>query len=360
MITTDHPLKTLRREFELRGWTGKATGSVLFELLIHLMVTACGVAVYFASESFWLRACGMVMVTAGSMGVGTNTHTSSHFATSSRRWFNELLTYFGYPFFLGLSATFWWYQHVVVHHPAPNVIGVDDDADLLPWFARTREEVEQKRGFARFYYERLQWLALPLLLAANGFNMQKNGWAQLLRRLREPKTRQARAWIDLAALALHYLCWLVIPAFIFGARPVVVFYLLRLMLLGYGMFAVLAPGHFPADAVCRVKDRPVPDYLLLQTSSTVNFHTNWIGRFLCSGLQYQIEHHLFPNLSHIYYPKASILVKDFCRKHGLPYHCYPWRAALWKCFATFRRPPRVEPASPNLAQAVVAMPVDAA
>jgi linoleoyl-CoA desaturase len=349
-MTTGHPIQNLRHEFELRGWTRKATVPVLVELFIHLTITACGVAVYFSSDRLLLRTCGMLLVTVGSMGVGTNTHTSSHFATSARRWVNELLTFIGYPLFLGLSATYWWHQHVVVHHPAPNVIGVDDDADLLPWFARTREEVERRSGFARFYYERLQWLALPLLLAANGFNMQKSGWVQLFRRLREAQRRQARAWIDLAALSLHYVCWLVIPAFIFGARPAVVFYLLRAMLLGYGMFAVLAPGHFPSDAICRDKDQPAPDYLLLQTSSTVNFRPGWIGGFFCSGLQYQVEHHLFPNLSHVYYAKASTLVRDMCRKQGLPYHCYSWGTALRKCFATFRWPPRIEVAPQDVTE----------
>ena len=134
----------------MRGWTRKPTARILTELVIHLSLAAVGAAVFLTSPHSLVRAAGLVLVVSGSMGVGTNTHTSSHYASSNRRWLNEFLTYFGYPFFLGLSATFWWRQHVTVHHTSPNVIGVDDDADLAPWLARTWDQVESSRGVRRF------------------------------------------------------------------------------------------------------------------------------------------------------------------------------------------------------------------
>jgi hypothetical protein len=93
------------------------------------------------------------------------THTSSHYATSERRWVNEALTFFGYPFFLGLSATFWWNKHVVVH-PAPNVIDVDDDADFMPWLALTDRDLGRTGSWRRFY-QHLQWWLFPIVLAGS-------------------------------------------------------------------------------------------------------------------------------------------------------------------------------------------------
>jgi linoleoyl-CoA desaturase len=315
-------------------------------LLLHLAVAVAGAFVYFSFSHPLVRAGAMLLVVAGSMGVGTNSHTSSHYATSRRRWLNELLTFFGYPFILGLSATSWWHRHVVVHHPSPNVIGVDDDADLSPWFARTRDQRDSRTGWVRFYYRNLQWLVLPLLLAVNGFNMQKSGWAYLLGRLRDRNSRKAKHWIDLACLVLHYIGLIVVPAYFLGALPALGFYLWRNVLLGYAMFSVLAPGHFPAEAACLRSGRRPSDFALLQTAATVNFTTGPLGRLFCSGLEYQIEHHLFPELSHVYYPQASAMVKDFCGRHGLPYRSFPWHIALWKCFAMFRRPPAIEHALP--------------
>jgi len=332
-------IQELRREFELRGWCRKATARVLLELLLNFSVAAAGAAVFFTAQRFLIQAAALVLAVAGSMGVATNTHNSSHYATSRKMWLNELLTYFGYPFFLGLSATFWWYQHVAVHHTSPNVIGVDQDADLAPWIARTGDEVSSSRGLRRFYYEHLQWLALPLLIVFNSFNMTRSGWLHLARCLANPRRRTRKHGIDLAALVLHYGCLLVLPALLLGLRGVLTLYLLRMVLMSYLMFAVLAPGHFPAEAACLSCEPDASDYLRLQTSATVNFRVGCVGRLLCSGLQHQIEHHLFPGISYVYYPKVSAVLQEFCRKHGLPYRSYQWDHVLLKCFATFRRPP---------------------
>lgn len=332
-------LQALRHEIAARGWTRKATGRILFELLLNLTMFAVGAVVFVTFPQLVLRAAALVLVAAGSMGVATNTHTASHYATSRKKSVNEALTYFGYPFFLGLSATFWWHQHVAVHHTAPNVIGVDDDADLAPWLARTREEISDSSGFRRIYYQHLQWLVLPVLLSLNAFGMTTTGWIHLLRQLLDGRRRTSKHWFDLAAMLLHYGCFLVAPALFLGVTPVIALYLLRMLLLGYLMFAILAPGHFPAEAIC-VRARPgESSYVRLQTAATVNFRVGWVGRLLCSGLQYQVEHHLFPGISHVYYPKLSVLLRDFCRQYGLPYRSYQWDHALYKCLATFRRPP---------------------
>ena len=154
-MTATVSLTALRKEFALRGWYKKATGRILLELSVGLTLALGGMVVFIVSDHLFVRACAILVSTVGSLVVATNTHTSSHYASSDKKWVNELLTFIGYPVFLGLSATFWWHKHVVVHHPAPNVIGVDGDVDLSPWFAMTRDELENSRGLRRWYYERL-------------------------------------------------------------------------------------------------------------------------------------------------------------------------------------------------------------
>ena len=112
-------MTALRRELTNKGFGRKPTAHVVTQLAVHVGLAVAGLILFFASDHLALKVAGMLISTAGSTGVGTNTHTSSHYATSERRWVNEALTFFGYPFFLGLSATFWWNKHVVVHHPAP-------------------------------------------------------------------------------------------------------------------------------------------------------------------------------------------------------------------------------------------------
>lgn len=338
MATEAEALAKLRQEIAAHGWHRKATLRVTGELLLNLTVALAGIWAFVAYDSLIVRICYMIVSTAGSMGVATNTHTSSHYATSRRRWVNELLTYLGYPVFMGVSACHWWRKHIVLHHPAPNVIGVDSDVDLAPWFARTDEEVGRTSGWRRFYYERLQWLIFPFAIPFIVFTMQAEGWHLLISSLRRPGGRKTKLWIDLIALTLHYVLWIVTPLAYFTPAHVFGFYLMRMGLMGYAMFAVLAPGHFPVEAICLRGTDVNRSALLLQTAATLNFRTGWIGRLLCSGLEYQIEHHLFPSMSYVYYPKLAPLVEQLCQDQGLPYRSYAWDAIILKCLRMFRSP----------------------
>ena len=341
-MTESALLAGLRKEIREQGWGRKATGSILLQLLINLIIVLTGTSVYLMVDNPLAQVCGIVASTAGSMGVATIAHTASHYAASDRRWVNELLTYFGYPFFVGLSATYWRYKHLTIHHRSTNVIGVDEDINLAPWFAMSRSEVERSRGWRRWYYERVQWLVFPVVLAVTGFHMQKSGLVYLIRKLSNHSQLRRAHLKDLLAVFLFFVVWVGLPALYWPAVDVITFYLLRIGLMSYAMFVVLAPAHFPAEAA-RIDDRlqNSEHLLLLQTATTINFRTGFLGKLICSGLQYQIEHHLFPEISHVHYPKMSVRIEKFCREHGFPYRSYQWESVLWKSLLVLRKPPDV-------------------
>jgi hypothetical protein len=210
-MTSVEAFTELRRGFAGHGWDKKATNRIVFELSIHVAIALIGITIFMICRNPVIRFLGILISTFGCMGVGTNTHTSTHYGTSAKRWVNEALSYFGYPMFLGLSATYWWHKHVVLHHPSPNVVGVDDDADLLPWFALTVDEVRATSGLRRFYYERLQFWLFPLALAVNTFSIQMGGWKYLIRMLRHSNRRKSAHWMDLGAMIMHYLIWIGVP-----------------------------------------------------------------------------------------------------------------------------------------------------
>jgi len=346
--TVEAPLKklsALRNELKQRGWYQKKPGRILLELAYHLTLSLGGIYLFVASDSLLIRICGILISTVGSMSVGTNTHTSSHHGTSTKKWVNDALTYFGYPIYNGLSATYWRYMHVIRHHPSPNVIGLDMDHDLTPWFCLLRPQIERTSGWRRFYYDHLQFFAFPFALAFNGFNFQRAGLSYLYTSLRDPKTQPKTPYIiDLASMVAHYIIWIIVPSAFFPVTSVLLFYALRTMLLGYAMFAVLAPGHFPEEAIVVEKvELGEENFVLRQTVTSINFRTGFIGRLVCSGLEYQIEHHLFPSLSHVHYPKVSQAVKDFCQENGYPYRTLGWGEAIWKSWKVFYAPKDVYP-----------------
>ena len=321
----ENALSALNREFVARGWTKKATGRIIGELILHVCIMCGGIALFLATGNIWLKLLGLYIMTLGSLGVATNSHTSNHYATSNKRWLNWLLSFIGYPGTVGMSATFWRNKHVVVHHPTPNISGLDDDIDLLPFFALNEEEYNNSRGLQRFWF-RHQWLIVPLVISLNGFNLQKAGWIYLIGQLRNKETRTALHWWDLFALVMHFVAFVFVPMLFFPVSGVLLFYILRITLLGYAIFFVFAPAHFPAEAIFLspenqdrreyLKNR---DWILLQCATTTNLKTTWFGNLFCSGTDYQIEHHLFPGISHTYLPKMKPVVKAWCEQHGYPY-----------------------------------------
>jgi len=342
-MVEDPLLYALRDEVRARGWNRPRTGLSLLQIASHVALALGGIAAFIASDSLFIRVCALAVTTTGSLGITTYTHTASHYAAVRRKWANELLTYFGFTFFWGESSTYWWNKHVVGHHPVPNVIGADPDADLSPWFALTENEVRASRGLLRFYYERLQCYVFPFTLGGMVFGMQAQGWVFVLKALRDPARRNYRHWVDLGVLVLHYVVWIGLPMLFFSPLSVLGLYALRAAGLGYAVLAVAGPGHLPLYAACIGTDEPSQDFLMRQTATTANFTTGWLGRWLCGGLEYQVEHHLFPKVNHIYYPQLSPMVQELCRQRGVPYHTCSWDRALWKTYSVLATPKRLAP-----------------
>ena len=336
-MTANQTFQEFRRKLVIDGFLHRDPVRIVSELMLFVFVTLAGVAILLMTDNIVLEGLALGLITLAGMGVSTNAHTASHNAISHQPWVNKALTYFGYPFFLQVSASYWRYKHLVVHHPHPNVEGIDDDADLMPFFALTNAELERV-GSIRYWLYRLQWIYFPLLLVGNAFNVVRSGWLYLIRRLADPAQRRPEHWLDLIALLLHYLFWIGLPMLFLPAIDVITFNLLRFALMSYGMFALFAPAHFPAEAAMVQAAGVGSDVVALQTLTTVNYRTGWLGRLICGGVEYQIEHHLFPSISPTHYPRLSERVREYCEQHGYPYRTLGWGEALWKSVLIFARP----------------------
>lgn len=330
----------LMREFRRRGYFVPNTRRIATELAFHVTLLVSGMLLFLYFGVSWLGMLGVVASAGGALGVSTNTHVSSHGGTCRNVRVNRGLTYFGFSFMLGLSATYWWHKHCVVHHPNPNIVGVDDDIDFMPFFALHSEDLARARGLARVYY-RYQWLVAPAAISLNSFNMQRQSWSFLIRQLVRPTGSRVPGWIDLACLSAHLGIFLGVPMLLFSPGAALVFYVLRSLVLSYGIFALFAPGHYPEEAVCAKPQTRVTDFVAGQILTTANFRLGSIPAFFSSGLEFQIEHHLFPRIDPTRYVAMSHQVRAFCEAHGLPYHRLGWGEAMRKSFTPFYRPKQV-------------------
>ena len=328
---------TLTAELERQGWFRKASGRLMMEFAFHLATFAFGVVIAVNASSAWIWIVGVVISVIGATGISTNTHTSAHFATSDRRWFNLLMAWIGYPILGQFSISYWWKKHNSGHHRMPNVIGADNDCDFMPLFAYCERDVAGKGSVGRLYYK-YQGALLPILVLLHGLNIQTYDWRYLGRALRDPRQRRLLHWMDALGLTLHWVLWVIIPALFYPLLYVVLFHIAHRALFGVAMFVMFAPAHYPAEAIALDKSELEKDPLLLQTAATVDFRTGFVGRLYCAGVEYQIEHHLFPGMSPTHYPQIAPMVQAFCHRHGYPYRTMGWGEALWKSYLTFWRP----------------------
>ena len=361
-----HVLTLLNSEFDALGFHRKPALRLASELGAHLVLAVGGAVAFAMVAGPAAKSACLLLMTLGNLGITTHTHSSSHNATSSRLLVNRALTYFGYGIMFGTSSTWWRDKHIAVHHVTPNVIGLDDDVDLLPWFAVTAEEFNSGSRLRRLYH-RWQWVLLVPAVAFTAFNMMRASWAYLFAALRDPHRRRPAHFVDATVLLAHYVVWLVLPLILFAPAGVLGFYLARGALLGYAVFVTSLPAHFPAEArflsleghSTRGEYRQHSDYVLLQTATTVNYRAGFIGEWLCSGIQYQIEHHLFPGISHVHYPKMSPVLRQFCEENGYPYRTLGWGEGLWKGMMVFKNPKPVEPALEAIRMRAAAEPIPA-
>ena len=114
--------RALRRELRRRGHFRKDPVGIFSLLALHCTLFALGLAIFLIDDRLFMTVASTVVWGYGLTGIAANTHSSSHFATSNKRWVNRLLTYFGYSLVTGFSACYWWHKHIVLHHRHPNRI----------------------------------------------------------------------------------------------------------------------------------------------------------------------------------------------------------------------------------------------
>lgn len=255
----------------------------------------------------------LVPVAAIATTVGTLMgHEASHGSFSSRRVSNRLLSHLSLSVLAGMGWLYWKHKHDGLHHGHPNVVAKDPDVEIWP-MAMSRAEYERAAPLQQWFQRNLQaYLFWPATLAM-AITMRTPSYVYVVSRLRAGGSSRV-AWVDAGCLVAHYTLWLVVPAFVWGPLPAFAFYVSLWALVGVILAAIFAPAHMGLPIMV---DQHVGWRHQLET--TRNFRApRWLS-FVYVGLDYQIEHHIFPLIPHQNLPRASAVVRRWCAERGLPY-----------------------------------------
>jgi fatty acid desaturase len=236
-------------------------------------------------------------------------------------WLGELC----FGFVTGIGFAHWRHDHNL-HHGRPNLTGSDPALETGGLLAFTEEQARSRRGWATLItrYQAATYVIGVSLLA---FTFQINGWRYALGRL-HGRPRLAEVLI-LAAGRFAFAA----PFLMLGPRWAVVW--IGAQLLG-GAYQglIVAPNH---------KGMPVLDtseglsFVEQQMMTTRNVRPGRIADFVFGGLNYQLEHHLFPTMPRCRLGRARGLVQEFCRAQRLPYDERSAVDSYWTVLTEFNR-----------------------
>ncbi|MEU8898776.1 acyl-CoA desaturase [Nocardia sp. NPDC048505] len=203
----------------------------------------------------------------------------------------------------------WWQDKHTRHHANPNHEDLDPDVapDILVWSQR---QARASRGLARLIGRAQAYLFFPLLLL-EGLNLHVAG----VRALRNRSVKH-RA-LEGALLFAHFAAYLAALFVVLSPDKALVFLAVHQGLFGLYMGCIFAPNH---KGMPTLTGDERPDYLRRQVLTSRNVRGGVLTDLALGGLNYQIEHHLFPSMPTPNLRRAQVIVRDYCAEIGVPYH----------------------------------------
>jgi linoleoyl-CoA desaturase len=250
-------------------------------------------------------------------------HDACHGSYSSKKWVNELLSLTMNA--LGSNAFIWKIKHNVIHHTYTNVDGIDDDIAKSPVL---RHCPSQKWAPAhRFQFIYMFFLySFSTILWVFLTDMVKYFSRKIV--VTDMKISTKEHVIFWSSKLLYLLFYIVLPVLAVGWQAWLVGYLIINMTMGLTLSIVFQLAHVVEKTSFEEageKPRVIEaEWAIHEIRTTANFAPgNRVISWFVGGLNYQVEHHLFPRVSHVHYPAISKIVSEHCTKYDIPYHYYP-------------------------------------
>jgi fatty acid desaturase len=284
--------------------------AVISALAAGLWTASAFIGQAFNENPVWIIA-GFAM--AGLLGVlsaqyGFIAHEAAHRQVFRGNKANDWLGLILANLFAGLSYGFWMKKHNQ-HHKVPNQIDADPDI-AIRILSFTPESRNSKKGIERWLSERQGYL-FPFLLFLTGFDLLLDSFAGLGRKDKALKTRLLEFGLMVIRQAAPY----VAMGFIFGWLWAIALWVFQMMIFGFFMGAAFAPNHKGMPLV--PKDAKL-DFFSRQVLTSRNIRGSWLKDNLMGGLNYQVEHHLFPSMARPNLRKAHAIVGEYCRQNDIP------------------------------------------
>ncbi len=282
------------------------------------------VLLVFAASTWWQAVPLAVSLGLSIAAIGFNLgHDGGHKAFSRRKWINKLSAMS--LDLMGGSSFIWAHKHNTLHHTYANIAGHDVDLDAGPLVRMSPHQRRVRLHRLQHWYTWVLYGFLPIKwhLFDDFFDVARG-------RLGTYRFARPKGW-DLAVFiggkASFFSLAFVLPMLFHSWWVVLVFYAIASWCQGLVMAVVFQLAHIVEEAEFPLPDqatgRMPSQWAVHQVETTVDYaRRNRLLSWYVGGLNFQIEHHLFPGICHVHYPQLSRIVEKACRKASVQYNAH--------------------------------------
>ncbi len=306
------------------------TAAMLSMYFVPYLVVVTGLGAF----NLWFFYALWLLMGLGIVGIGTSVmHDSNHGAYAENKNVNNFLG--SVLNILGGYSLNWKIQHNILHHTFTNIEGLDEDIEAGAFLRMTPEK--PLKGFYR-YQHIYAWFLYCLM---NLYWIVAKDYVMLFRyhksdMLVKQKTTLRKSLIELSLLKVVYAAYIIVLPIMFSGVAwyhVVLGLVAMHVVAGFSLACIFQPAHVveTSDYSAPSDDRKMENnWAVHQVMNTADFAPN--NKLVCwfiGGLNFQIEHHLFPQICHVHYPKIAKIVEAVANEYDIPYQVMPtFRSAL--------------------------------
>jgi len=323
-ISVPHILafRELRKKLHDEGWFETSLLWYLYKTTETVGIGILGLILTYFGH--WL--IGSILLGLSYQQLGWLGHDYSHQQCFKNRKFNNFMSYIIGTVFSGYSVN-WWKDRHNTHHAITNVLEGDPDVDNLPLFVWSVDDINRMSTIPvsekMIPYQHYYFIPFTMLLKLI-WNFQTIAFAQSSHNKHLDKVANK----ERLCIALHFTwIFLVLYKLLPSWPAALAFFFISEFIGGACIANIVFMNHYACKQMTWIEGQSA-DFLELQLATTRNVDSGFFMDWFAGGLNFQIEHHLFPTMPRHNLLKVKPIIEKFCKEHGLPYQSLPFHDCM--------------------------------
>jgi len=317
------------------GWFNADWNYYVQKDILALTILTVGIGLIFMGESFFSRVIlGGSVVGLALQQIAFVAHDAGHRGITPPQaggginwlgWFHGAVCF-------GVSIEMWVDEHSG-HHAMTMRPHEDPQFKYLPIFLISSKELDRFHELSKIEQYLAKWLVpvqhytmIPISVVIGRFNLHLISLIYALK---------GKHLHDVIGLGLYFVWFGGLTSFFPTVMERVAFVLTAYIIAGI-LHVQLTISHLATNSFTAEEDEK-EQFFAFQCKTTRNIDSSWVDDWFHGGLQFQIEHHLFPQMPRHNLIKVKPLVEELCAKHGIEYRTTGFYNAVAECLSDFRR-----------------------